>query len=277
MALNIQKKIFLVVYLALLLLGSIGYGAESGCPAKCTIYFYNPESNINNYASLKVSFDTHLAKLGNYQFQPFDDDLIFEHTIESDRNGIFLLSSWHYRMLQKRLSLQPVLIGVSNGTSTQRKVLSSNRQITELEQLDGKSIAVSGSKSYSESLLAQMFDARWPSLLPSVRLLSVPKDLDALMAVGFGMASAALTTEKSLENLKKINPKQYQMLGSLGVSEASFLTLAVIPKRESNHLAALLAVMQNMGASPDGGNNLKMLGLDEWRSLTPSEQKALEP
>lgn len=270
------KKILLLAYLALLFQSGVSYGAENDCQAKCTIYFYNPESNINNYTSLKVAFDTRLTKLGNYQFQPFDDKAIFERTIETEKNGIFLLSSWHYRILQKKIPIEPVLVGISNGASMQRKVLSANKQITNLGQLEGKTIAVSGSKTYSENLLAQIFKGRWQSILPSIRLISVPKDIDALMAVGFGMASAALTTEKSLENLKQINPKQHEMLGSLGVSDASFLTLAVLPKGESAHLETLMAAMQSIGSESDGGNDLQMLGIDGWRGLTPSEQKALE-
>ena len=60
-----------------------------------TIYFYNPETNINNFASLKIEFDTYLASLGPYQFQPFSDKDTFEKYIAKKRDCIFLISTWH--------------------------------------------------------------------------------------------------------------------------------------------------------------------------------------
>ncbi|QTA87282.1 Uncharacterized protein dnm_033120 [Desulfonema magnum] len=34
---------------------------------KTTIYFYSSESNINNFKSLKIEFDSYLSSFGNYE------------------------------------------------------------------------------------------------------------------------------------------------------------------------------------------------------------------
>ncbi|WP_054772976.1 hypothetical protein [Methylogaea oryzae] len=225
------------------------WAAPPACASQCTIYFYNPETNINNYVSLKASFDTYLSQFGEgYRFQPFDEKDIFESVIGSDENSIFLISSWHYRLLKHKYPLHPMLVGVSGGVASQKKILSASQKITDLEHLRGKNIAVAGSKAYSKNVLEQIFAGKPPDLLESLRLILVPKDIDALMAVGYGMAAAALTTEKSLDDLRAINRKQYDLLEPLGASRASLLTLVVTPHQRTPAVDALLDVVDRMQA-----------------------------
>lgn len=272
---------FLVLIACMLLLigGPISY-AEPEANAVLdgdTLYFYNSEANINNYASLKIAFDTYLSKLGAFRFQPFSNKDIFEKTLLEKQDGGFLLSSWHYRILQKKVSLTPVLVGVSHGKSTQRKVLSAKKQISEVELLKGGKIASAANEAYTRTLLSQILGEKSEEILAQVKLILVPKEIDALMAVGFGMADAALTTEDSLEDLSRINQKQYSMLNRLGASEKEFLTLAVVPKKTARNADALLEILEGMSQAPEGESRLRMLGLDGWRKLTQSELKELEP
>jgi len=56
------------------------------------IYFYNPETNINNFATLKTAFDTYLVNHGGYYFQPFDSRENFEAVIkEKKRRYLFII------------------------------------------------------------------------------------------------------------------------------------------------------------------------------------------
>ena len=55
---------------------------------KYTIYFYNPETNINNFASLKIEFDRYLSDYGLFKFQPFSDRKIFEKFIAGKNDGV---------------------------------------------------------------------------------------------------------------------------------------------------------------------------------------------
>ena len=242
------------------------------------VFFYNPETNINNYASLKVAFDTYFTQFGPVYFQPFSDRAMFEKAIAERQDGIFLLSGWHYRLLQKNFSIEPVLVGVFRGQSKQRKVLSAKKNISNVSLLKGLIIASSGSDAYTRTMLEQILGEKSGDILPQVKLMLVPKDLDALMAVGFGMADAALTTENSLESLAKINAKQYSLLTRLGASEKQFLTLAVVSKSAQKNTQALIELLAKIGeASSEGSSALRLLGLDAWRKLTPSERQELEP
>lgn len=94
------------------------------------------------------------------------------------------------------------------------------------------------------------------------------------MAVSFGMATAALSTERSFENLEKINQKQHQLLKPLLTSRQHFLTLVALPI-SSNANAELLDVLEKMGINPAGETRLRMLGLDGWRKLSEQEKLLL--
>ncbi|TAN47003.1 MAG: hypothetical protein EPN21_18885 [Methylococcaceae bacterium] len=239
------------------------------------LYFYNSETNINNFVSLKITFDTYLSQFGDYYFQPFSDQSNFESFVAENDKGVMLLSSWHYSMLKDQASLVPALIGVSNNKTTQRKILSTQHDIESINDLKGKKIATASNISYSENLLREMVGSANEDVVSSVKFVLVPKDIDALMAVGFGIASAALTSEKSLENFKDINEKQYSQLRQLGISKEILLTLAVVHQKADAGAAKLLATLMKMSTNPDGKLKLRMLGLDDWRPLTPSELATL--
>ena len=242
--------------------------------AKDTIYFYNSETNINNFVSLKISFDTYLSKFGDYQFQPFNKKDIFEKSVSEHSHGIFLLSSWHFKSLAEVIDLQPVMVGVINGQSTQKKILSVKLNITDVSALEGKTIACSGSEQYTKNLLREMLGDKNSHILETIKLILVPKDIDALMAAGFGMASAALTTDRSIENLRKINPKLHQSLNPLLVSQDYYLALAALPGVANED--ELLDILQKMGINPEGEIRLRMLGLDGWRRLSAQEKLLLK-
>lgn len=227
--------------------------------AGVTIYFYNPETNINNFAILKTSFDSYLATQGNYQFQPFDKQENFEKSINKKGN-IYLLSSWHFNALQQKFPLQISLVGTFKGNTTQKKILSAKKDIADFSMLKNTTIAGAGSEEYIRSVLEQIEPAKYKEIADSIKILKVPKDIDALMAVGFGMADAAIAAESSLTTLETLNANQYKQLHSLGVSEKSYLLVAATLEKPRKDEAKVLEILFNMA----GQKNLNLLGLDGW-------------
>lgn len=230
-----------------------------------TIFFYNPESSVDNFATLKTEFDSYLSNQGGYSFQPFSDRSTFEKTLLDKRQGVYLLSNWHYTRLNEKVPLQPVLVGMSKGEVLQRKVLTARD--ADLEALRGATVAGAGAEEYLRALLKHMLGPERESLSDTVKLLVVPKDIDALLAVGFGMASAAISSESSLQKLSSINAKQYERLKSLASSEKSFLLIAAVPKRNSAEEMPLIKAMEEMNQAPNGEKKLKLLGLDGWKRI----------
>ncbi len=253
---------------------------------KHTICFYNPESNINNYALLKKEFDKYLSDYGNFEFQPFSDRKAFEKFIAGKNDGVFLLSSWHYQSLVRKLPIESVLVGVSEGKSMHRKILSmkeryitsidSLEDIINIDSLEGKVVASSGNEEYTRSILMQMLGEEKRGVIDSLKILTVPKDIDALMAVGFEIANLALTTKNSLIKLYGINPKQYNMIGTLATSDDILLPIVAVPKQSSKKTEMLITIIEDMEMSREGTRKLKILGIDGWKRLSKAERISLE-
>jgi len=240
------------------------------------IYFYNPENNINNFSSLKREFDSFFDRGGGaLTLQPFNDRKIFEDIFAKEREGIFILSRWHFGALQKKYPLRAALVGVANGSTTQRTLLTARNSLTNMAQLEGMKVASAGSPAYSRSALTRIMGANRKKLIDSITIMPVPKDIDALMAVGFGMATAALTTESSLAKLEKINAKQYGMLTQLGEGAPSLLPIVGVYQNSGAGTQAGLKILREMGKSAEGKARLRILGLEAFWPLSAAQQEEL--
>lgn len=230
------------------------------------IYFYNTETNINNFAALKMAYDIYFVNHGGYQLQPFDLRKNFESVIQEKKGDVYFLSSWHLKELkQKKVPLEIAMVGTSKGNTTQRKVLSANKTITDVSMLKNNVVAAAGSEEYVHSILKQIIGKDNEALLKDIKILIVPKDIDAVLAVGFGMASAAISAESGLEKLALMNPNHHRALHSLGYSEEDYLLIAATLKKSDQKENQLLEVLRNMSQDDAGLASLKMLGIDGWR------------
>jgi hypothetical protein len=135
-----------------------GQGHVEAASSGNTLFFYNPETNINDFRSLKKQFDRYLSAKGAFRFQPFKSQNTFEFFMKRRKNAVFLLSSWHYQSLveQGRFNLKPILVGTVDGASTYTKVLTTKKNVRSLKQLQGKRIASAGNRDYTEKTLKSM-------------------------------------------------------------------------------------------------------------------------
>jgi hypothetical protein len=248
-----------------------------GIRAGETYYFFNPESNVDSYAGLKSEFESYFTARGGFHFQPFDLGDNLEKVLSAKTSGVYLLSGGLYGQYRAKGDLDPHLVGISKGSIVQKKVLCIKGN-GGLEDLKGLTVASPGSPQYVRGFLKEVFGPDKASLLDSIRILSVPKDIDALMAVNFGMANASLTSESSLQKLALINPAQSSALKTLGQSSESFLLVASLPRQGDRLTGEMMEALERMSLDPEGVKDLKMIGLDGWKrieALPPSAQKLL--
>ena len=267
-----------VIVISIILLYSSIQLLESNATEKIygdTIHFYNPEININKFAYLKTEIDSYLSNFDNFRFQPFSNMQVFENYILNKKKGVLFISSWHYNLLQKKVSLIPFLVGMINGKPTHKKILISKKGIDDLLRLKNVTIASSGNYEYTNSTLKTMLSKNNPALLKTQKILVVPKDIDALMAVGFGMANAALTSENSLQDLASINPNMHKSLNTICVSDNFLLPVIATFQGYTKNDEKLIEVIENMAFSEIGIKDLKMLGLEGWKKITNIEKGLL--
>ena len=257
--------------LALACLGDRGPAQDA---APLTVFFYSPETNVNNFSVLKGEFDALLAEHGGHKFQPFSDRATFEQQLAAQPRGLFLLSSWHYKLLAAKAKLDPLLVGQAKGKPTQKHQLFS--KVAQLADLRSQKIATAGTRDYTLTLLNEMFPGQ-QALIDTLNILVVPKDIDALMAVGFGAAKGAVATENGADKLAKLNPKQLEGLRHIGNGRESLLPVLAAPRDADAAVRKLAAVFGAMGASPQGKSRLQLLGLEAMREVDAEQKGKLAP
>ena len=239
-----------------------------------TIHFYSPETNINNFGTLKSEFDTFFKEAGGHKFQPYGDRAAFEKALAGN-TGVFLLSSWHYPQLPAKAAWQPVLIGQLKDKSTQRHVLCARRGVANVAALKGAKVASPGNKAFTLNLLADLLGPAHRALVTEQNVLPVPKDMDALMAIGFGLAQAAIATESGLEKLAKTNAKQHDALTQLVCGPERLLPIVVAQAQPDAASQALLQVLARMGKDAEGQQRLRLLGLDAFAPIGDAHRHEL--
>ena len=157
-----------------------------------------------------------------------------------------------------------------------KKRVLSIRDIDNINSLEGKRIASSGSEEYTINILKEMFSEGNIYTANFSEIIVVPKDIDALMAVGFGITSAALTTENSFNVLEALNPKQHKKLRVIGTSKEILLPIVAVHERSDESVNSLLKVIEEMVTTLKGVEKLKMLGLDGWKEVGGEEREFLD-
>ena len=236
---------------------------------KVTIYFYSSESTINNFKSLKMEFDRYLSKYGPYEFQPFSDRETFEKQIKDNKQCLLFLSSWHYKNIYKDYSLKAVLVGARNGKKYQERIL-----VATDETVKAGRIASASSLQHTNSCLQGMLKGKNTVAISSI--LIVPKDIDALMSVGFGISKFALTTKNSFNELKMANQTLHQQLKILAEGEKSLLLIGAVPEQFVHDAKKIVSIIQHMATDQDGKEKLRMIELDGWQTLDPTDRLKLE-
>ena len=240
---------------------------------KTKIYFYSTEANINNFKSLKMEFDRYLSKLGPYEFQPFNTRDTFEKQVKGKDNCLVLMSSWHYRHIHKPYNLTAALAGLQNGRKYQRRIVVRSVKVSDIQGNKKGVVASASSLEYTSSALKNMLSSH-ENL--SFQVLTVPKDIDALMSVGFGMAKMAFASDMALEELKGINPRLGGQMKILAQGEETLRLIMALPKGFSGDRQKMIQIIKNMGTSPEGQKRIRMLGLDGWEDLALEDRRKLE-
>jgi hypothetical protein len=111
----------------------------------------------------------------------------------------------------------------------------------------------------------------------SLRILTVPKEIDALMSVGFKVSSSALVTENTLETVKKTDPSLCSKLKILAEGKESMLPILAVPEKFFGEAETLVKIIKEMPKkNAEGTDIIKMLDLDDWKAIEPSDYSKLE-
>ena len=269
-----KKRFFAILTMAVLFLAGLSaFCVISFGEGKIKIYFYSTETNINNFKSLKMEFDRYLSKFGPYEFQPFSSRDVFEKQVKGKENCLLLLSSWHYSNIHQKYALTPALTGLRNGKKYQKRIVVTSRKSADIVAGKPGLVASASSLQYTNSALNSMFQGKYTH---PFKVLTVPKDIDALMSVGFGMAKMAFASESAFDELKLINPRLSSKMKVMAEGEETLGLILALPQGFKGNSQQTIHMIKNMSMDADGKRRIRMLGLDSWQELDAADRLKLE-
>ena len=203
------------------------------------VYFYTTETNINDFKSLKINFDQYLKPFDDYNFQAFNNKEVFEGFLK-DENIIVILSSWHYKQIAHKYNLQAKLVALKEESITDTKVLVGKKGSSYIG-----TVTTPFSHAFANAHINKF------TLDNSLEILNVPKEIDALMSVGFGMSQFALVSKDSFELLKKTNSFLTSQMNVFSESSPT-LRMLIASKIKKHNNKELIEVFTTMNLKNDG-------------------------
>ncbi|HWP47241.1 MAG TPA: PhnD/SsuA/transferrin family substrate-binding protein [Candidatus Limnocylindrales bacterium] len=252
-----------------LLLGSTpALGADNGA----SIFFYNPDANLKDVSVLKARVGNYLKKTNlSMDFQPFIKFEVMMQQIEARKPSFLIISSWYYPILAQKYPLTPLLIPIKNGQKGYKKVLVTLEDIQDLKELSGKTLATTPLGDNTPELLADNFFKNNPVDISSMKIITVPKDLDALLAVSYKRVNLAMVVPHNIDILKAVNPAVAKIKIIYTSPEILHPLLVVLKDYASaEEIEKIKSIFLKMSESPDGKEVLNLLNYDRW--IVPDEE-----
>jgi len=226
------------------------------------VYFYTSNHTIDDFKTFKIIFDRYLSQYGDYEFQAFSDKKSFESFMKN-KSDIVLLSSFHYRQLSMKHHLHALLVAKSK-----KSIKSTNVIVGKVNNPLHGTITTAFSRKYTNKLVQSVFGKR------HFTILQVPKEMDALLSVGYGMSQFASVSKKSFELLQKTNTYLTKDMRIYSESDTDFKMLVAVNSKLGSD-KKVVKMFSHMKQSKDGRDILKMLGIDSIVALNSKQIRAL--
>lgn len=248
--------------------------AEPAAP--CLFYFFSPDWRPPDLGPLGSALETALASGGmRMTFQAFTRYEDFERYIIEKPPDFLLAPDWVRNPGHASFPHLSVVARPSRrGRTAYRKALMSRPGIDSIDALARASVATTrhATDNGAPSEVLAPFHLR----NDSTRLVPVPKDVDALLALSFGQVDGALVTSEQYDQLARSNPTEAARLRVLGFSPEVplppvFATAGVDVALTDRLRERLL----HLADDPDGARALALLGFDAFVAAPqPSSPKA---
>lgn len=244
---------------------------EAVAAAPVLFYFFSPDWRPPDLGRLTVAVEDALAVGGmRVSFQAFTRYEDFERQLSEKTPAFLLAPAWVQRASGgfARLGLTVVARPVRRGSSVYRKALMTGPGMDSIDDLARGSIAATlhsmGEGSTEPVLDAFHLDPR------SARVVAVPKDVDALLALSFGQVDGALVTSEQYDQLALSNPAEAARLHVLAFTpEVPLPPVFACAGTGTGEADRLRDRLLHLGESPDGAAVLALLGFDGFVADAP--------
>lgn len=230
------------------------------------VYHYDPDSAPRDAGRFKAVVAAFLDGVDEkLSFQPFRRLVDFEKRLEEQRPAYLTVAHSWFRKNRERLSLKPLLLPSRRGEQTFRKVLVARSAGITVEQLAGRSVAATAldAEASFQTLLGTL------KVSPKdLRVVSVTRDVDALLALAFGQVDLALVRPRSIDRLRKVNPNAVFGLRTLFTTPPVYRPpICEVGSQPKALTARLVDALRKAPKSPLGKRTLRIMGFDRWDAV----------
>lgn len=248
---NLLRSLFKILILVLILFTSLN--AE-----EFNIIYFDPDGNLRNITSLQSEGNKYFQTISpEINFFVIASEQILNTEIDRLKPQFMIVQSLYYSRQKGSLGFKPYFIFLTKENYFyHKKIITMSLEIKTLDDLDKKVVASALPKEITKELTGG--ERNW-------KILTVPKDMDALMALKFKQADAALVAENSLESFKKLDPADSQNKNPIFTTKSIFLPLGVSTKFTTNKelLAKLTETIKKIKADANGSAFIRMMNFDD--------------
>jgi hypothetical protein len=237
-------------------------------PGTALFYFFSPDWRPPDFSKLTFAVEQALASGGvHVAFQAFTRYEDFERQVRAQPPAFMIAPAWLEASAGTSIGASFAVIArpMRNGRSSYRKALMTRSNADSIDDLARGAIAATLHSMGSGDPAAVLGSFHLGA--GSARIVPVPKDIDALLALSFGQVDAALVTSEQYEQLARTSPAEAELLRVLAFSSEVGLppvfASAATDAAERERLTSLLARIREV---PNGADLLAMLGFDGFES-----------
>ncbi len=211
-----------------------------------TIFIFNPEARISKIKKVKIGLEKYLRLKGiNANIYIFANPKDFQDSVIRLKPELAIIASYFFNSMKNEYKWKAALSGHKKGAKHFSKILVTLKSINHLQQLKNKGLAAVSLGLSSLSYLDSQLPSGLSMVKDDVRIVSVSKDIDAIMALGFEQVQAAIVTKESFNKLKKINPDTVKNLHILQKLTPTLYSKVVVFPHAKN-FKKLVTAIKNM-------------------------------
>lgn len=228
-----------------------------------TLFFFSPDFSPGNLSVLKQAAEGYLREAGvDAHFQAFVRFEDFRRELLVQNPEFVVVPAWAVAPGCIDSALRPLAKPVRGGEHTGKKALIAPSKISGVGDLGEKTIAATMPPA---GTLADSSLERLRREHPRVRIVAVPKDIDAILAVAFGQVDAAYVSTRQFGLFAAANPELGGELREIGYAESTpFPMIYATASANDADVDKMKHAALTAGEVGSGKRLVGLLGYDGW-------------
>ena len=227
------------------------------------LFFFSPDFSPGNLSVLTQAADAYFREAkADTRFQAFVRFEDFEREFFAQKPEFVVVPDWANGTDCFGSELRALAKPVRGGESHGRKALVARPSVRSIADIGNGSIAatVTPSGAAAGSALERIRREH-----PGVRIIPVPKEIDALLAVAFGQVDAAYVSTTQFGLLAGVSPNLGTDLKELGYAEDTpFPMIYATAFATDDQVAGVRTAVSTVASSGSGKRLIGLLGYDGW-------------